>query len=268
MTLPGRNWSRRTFLGAVGATAAAVFLNAGCGPGNRLRVFGASSLTEALSDVGRAFGADSREGPEFNFAASSVLATQIAEGAPADLFASADEVQMAHLLDSGKVSSSRIIAMNELAVVAGSGSGVRAWTDLASPDLRLVIAAPAVPVGRYTRDVLDRSALDAEFGSEFRDAVLSNVRSEELSARAVLAKVELGEADAGIVFATDSLVADADLATIAVPASVSVQAVYPAAVVTGSERAVIAGEFLDFVTSSEGQALLVARGFGPGVEPS
>lgn len=259
--MPGRIISRRKALAGLGLAPFALAAGSACDGGPAPNVFAASSLTEALTDAADRVAEDGMARPNLNFAASSVLATQILEGAPADLFVSADKIQMDRLVAKQLTTSPRVVATNQPTVIAGAGAALDSFRDLRRPGLRLILAGPAVPIGRYARLVLDRAAASPAYGPEFREAVLSNVRSEELSARAVLAKVELGEADAGIVFRTDARVADEGTVTLGIPSPLQVRAVYPAADVRDSAHRAEAEAFLAFLLSPSGQALLVRRGF-------
>ncbi len=249
-------------LAGLGLAPFALAAGPACGGAPGPSVFAASSLTEALADAADRFADGGAARPGLNFAASSVLATQIIEGAPADMFVSADEVQMDRLLAAGEAVTPRVVAMNSPAVVARLAAGVETFFDLSRPGLRVVLAGPSVPIGRYARLVLDGAAADPAFGAEFSDGVLANVRSEELSARAVLAKVQLGEADAGFVFRTDANLAGGATRSVEIPGAFQVSAVYPAAVIRKSSRQNEAAAFLEFLLSPGGQSLLVRRGFG------
>ncbi|RPJ35503.1 MAG: molybdate ABC transporter substrate-binding protein, partial [Planctomycetaceae bacterium] len=160
-----------------------------------ITVFAASSLTDAFEEIGAAFEAEN-PGVDvvFNFGSSSSLATQLAEGAPADVFASANPKQMQVAQDAGRITGSpRIFARNRLAVIvpADNPAGIESVTDLAKPGLLLVLAAPGIPVRDYTDTMLD------QLGEDMKSAVLANLVSEEDNVRQVVAKVALGEADAG-----------------------------------------------------------------------
>ncbi|MFN0093653.1 MAG: molybdate ABC transporter substrate-binding protein [Dehalococcoidia bacterium] len=228
-------------------------------------VFAASSLTEAFKEAGAAF-SERHTGTKvtFNFGASSALATQINEGAPADVFASADAAQMRVVADSGNASGPVTFATNvPVVVVASSGSPVASFADLAKPGLRLVFAAPEVPIGRYARDILtNASRASGGPGAEFSAKVLANVKSNEANVRAVLTKVRLGEADAGIVYATDAGIAGSGTTTVAIPAEFNVVAQYPVAVVKDAEHVAVAKAWVAFLLSPEGQAVLAKYGFG------
>ena len=237
---------------------------AGCsgdGDGSEVTVFAASSLSDVFSEVAdaRAEGGTVR----FNFASSAALATQIEEGAPADVFASADLAQMERLRSKGLVGEAFAFATGRPVIVVAKGSRrVTELGDLAKPGVRLVLAAKDVPIGGYARQVLARASSGA-LGGDFSEKALANLRSEELNVRAVLVKVQLGEADAGIVYATDIAAGGDGVRAIEIPAEFNVTARYFIAVVHGGEGAAEAQRFIAFVLRDEGQAILRQRGFGP-----
>ncbi len=173
-----------------------------------LNVFAAASLTEPFSEIAKLF-ESTHPGTEvvFNFAGSQQLAQQIIEGAPADVFASANTKQMDGVIDAGWIEdgSQQTFATNSLVVVLpqDNPAGLEELADLAQPGLKLVFAAKEVPVGQYSLDFLDKASADPGFGAAYRDDVLGNVVSYEDNVKAVLTKVVLGEADAGIVYASD-----------------------------------------------------------------
>lgn len=227
-------------------------------------VFAASSLTEAFKEAGAAFqAANPRTKVTFNFAASSALAVQLNEGAPADVFASADNAQMKVVTDKGAAREPRTFVKNLPVVVVPRGSSaVGGFGDLQKPGLNLVLAAPEAPIGRYSRDILTRaSAPQGGISPNFSERVLANLKSNEPNVRAVLAKVQLGEADAGIVYKTDLAAAGGDVTAIEVPTQYNIVAEYPIAVVSASRKPAVASAFVTFVLSPVGQAILQKAGF-------
>jgi molybdate transport system substrate-binding protein len=245
---------------AVRASAIALALLAvGCGDGRtRLTVFAASSLTEAFQDLEARFeAAHPQVDVQLTFAGSQALRLQIAEGAPADVFASADAAHLAALEEAGLVEAPEVFAENAPALVVPPGSPIQGFEDLPRAE-RIVIGDAAVPVGRYARAVLDRA--EAALGRPWRDTVDAHVVSEERNVRHVRAKVELGEADAAIVYRTDALASDR-LRAVAVPEAFLVRAAYPIAVVRGSRHRGWAVRFVAMVLGEEGRAVLGARGF-------
>jgi len=234
-----------------------------------LTVMAAASLTVPFNELGRQFEAQHPNVKvEFSFAGSQQLAQQIASAAPADVFASAspkymDAAVSAKRVDSGTVKnfvSNRLVMI----VPAGNPAGLKQLSDLSRPGLKLVLAAKAVPVGQYALDFLDKAVKDPAYGSTYKDQVLKNVVSYEDNVKSVLTKVQLGEADAGIVYTTDSAGdAAAKVIQIAIPDALNVIAVYPIAPITNSANPSLANAFIDLVLSPSGQAVLAKYGFLP-----
>ena len=232
-----------------------------------LIVFAAASLTDAFTEMGAAYeAANPGVTVTFSFAGSPILRTQIEEGAAVDVFASANKKEMDALVSSGMVNAEapKALLTNDLVVIlpAANPAGVAQLADLAKPGLKLVLAAEEVPVGNYARQSLEK--MNAQFGSGFRERVLSNIVSNEDNVRQVLAKVQLGEADAGIVYRSDAVAAP-DLKTIEIPTDMNVIAAYPIAPLLGSTHPEAALNFVKFVLSSSGQAILKKWGFAPPV---
>jgi molybdate transport system substrate-binding protein len=233
-----------------------------------LTVFAAASLTDAFEQIATDFeslnpGAD----VIFNFGGSSALATQLVNGAPADVFASANARQMQVVQDGGRIASEpRTFARNLLVLVtpADNPANITTLRDLSNPGVKLVLAAPDVPVRTYTDLLLARLASLPTYGEAYRAAVLSNLVSEEDNVRQVLLKVALGEADAGIVYQTDVTPDSAgQVFTIPIPRAVNSLARYPIAATTESANPELAQAFVDYVLSEAGQATLVQWGFVP-----
>lgn len=233
-----------------------------------LLVFAAASLTDAFGEVGRTL---ERSYPglriTFNFAASSTLRTQILQGARADVFASADERNMQQLQEAGLLWTRPVLfARNEPVVVvpASNPAGIGSIRDLARPGLKLVVAAPEVPIGAYTRTILANLSRDPSFGADFADRVLRNVASQEPNVRASLARVALGEADATFVYRSDvTSEYGPRVRVIEIPRWANVIAQYPIAVVRGAPNPVGARRFIEFVLSDGGQRILMRWGFLP-----
>ncbi len=221
---------------------------AGCGGGSdRLTVSAASSLRTVLP----ALIGDAR----LNVGGSGVLATQITEGAPVDVVALADIAIMNGLHAKGAIAKPVPIATNRLTIIVAPGNPahIASPADLARPGVRLVLAQPAVPVGEYARQALSTLHLQRAF---------ANVVSNEDAVAGVVAKVRLGEADAGIVYATDAA-GDSTIASVAIPTGAQPSIVYAAAVVSASSHAAAARELVATLAGSNGQAALAAAGFGP-----
>ncbi len=230
-----------------------------------LTVFAAASLTDAFTEIGAAFdAANPGVTTTFNFAGSQALRTQIEEGAPADVFASASGKEMETLVTGTFVGAdvSQVFLSNKLIVIlpADIPAALEKLEDLASPGIKIVLAAEEVPVGKYARQALD--LMDASFGAGYKDKVLANVVSNEDNVKQVVAKVQLGEADAGIVYVSD-VVAAPELKSIEIPADLNVIAKYPIAPLVKSENADLAAKFIEYVLSAEGQVVLAKWGFVP-----
>ena len=238
------------------------------GPRN-LTVFAAASLSEAFTDIGEAFKA-AHPGIEvtYNFTGSQQLAQQLAHGAPADVFASANQLQMDAVVEAGRVDagSPQIFAHNRLVVIypKENPAGLASLRDLAKPGLKLVLAAKEVPVGGYSIQFLEKASQSPDFGADFMDLALSNVVSYEENVRAVYNKVALDEADAGIVYATDIPKDNPDaVGKVDIPDELNVVAEYPVAPVSDSSNLELAGEFVAYLLSPEGQKVLAEYGFSP-----
>lgn len=234
-----------------------------------LTIFAAASLTDAFQEIGKKFEATA-PGTRiaFNFAGSQQLAQQIVQGAPADVFASANTQQMNVVIQAGQVAdnSPRIFARNRLVVIYPVDNPARLTTlpDLARPGVKIVLADKAVPVGQYAVYFLGKASADATFGSSYKDAVLKNVVSYEQNVKAVLSKVQLGEADAGIVYTTDVTPDAADkVGRIDIPDQYNTIAAYPIATIKGSKHADLAEQFVTYVLSANGQTILAKYGFIP-----
>jgi molybdate transport system substrate-binding protein len=230
-----------------------------------LNVFAAASLTDAFNEIGKNFEATNPGVTvTFNFAGSQALQTQIEQGAPADVFASANKTEMDALISGSYVSQDapQIFLHNKLVVIlpGDNPGGLSKLEDLAKPGIKLVLAAEEVPVGKYARQALD--TMNGQFGSDFEDKVLANVVSNEDNVKQVVAKVQLGEADAGIVYTSDAVAAP-ELKTIEIPDDLNVIAKYPIAPLGKSANADLAKAFIEYVLSTEGQAVLQKWGFTP-----
>jgi molybdate transport system substrate-binding protein len=216
-----------------------------------LRVFAAASLTDAFTELGEAFEQDRPDlDVELAFASSSDLARQVVEGAPADVYASADTANMDKVTESGAATGTPVaFATNraEIIVAPGNPLAISGLEDLADRDLVVVLCAPEVPCGAYAEEVFARAGV-----SVTPDSFEENVRG-------VVTKVTLGEADAGIVYRTDVLTADDAASGVEIPAAVNVVAEYPIATVSSADAA---DEFVDFVTSAAGRDVLESYGFG------
>jgi molybdate transport system substrate-binding protein len=221
------------------------------GPGE-LTVFAAASLTAAFGELGERFAA-ANGGAEvtFNFAGSQALATQIRQGAPADVFASADTANMGKVKDLVGTPQSFASNLLQIVVERGNPKGVEGLADLAGGDLKVVLASAEVPAGRYAAEAL------AKAGVAVRPVSLED------NVKAVVTKVSLGEADAGIVYVTDVTAGGDRVEGVDIPRDQNVAAAYPIATVRASRNPSLAQSFVDLVRSAEGQGVLARHGFRP-----
>ncbi|MBI3872442.1 MAG: molybdate ABC transporter substrate-binding protein [candidate division Zixibacteria bacterium] len=242
---------------------AVAFALMGVAHGEELHVFAAASLTEAFAEIAKTFKAAHRGvSIEFNFAGSQILRTQIEQGAAADVFASADRVHAEALQEKKLLGATSIFARNVLVVITPTDAPrVSELTDLTRPGIKIVVASPTVPVGRYTSQALRTMAGSGLYGDDFQTRVQTNVASQELNVRAVLAKVALGEADAGFVYRTDAMTATTKVRVLAIPQRLNVVAEYPIGVLARSSSRDLAREFVELVTGPDGQAILRKYGF-------
>jgi molybdate transport system substrate-binding protein len=232
-----------------------------------LTVLAAASLTSAFGQESTRFHAKyPSDTVEFTFNGSNTLEQQLEQGASGDIFASADTKTMDKAKTAGLLgtSGSSPFAHNRLVVIVPKSNPAHIATlqDLARPGLKIDVAAPAVPVGNYTLQALDKMAASTDYGATYATAVKSNFVSQEQAVTNVVQKVSLGEADAGFVYTTDANSAKSQLDEIAIPDAFNVIATYPIAVLKGSANAAEAQKFVDFVRSAEGQAILSSFGFG------
>jgi molybdate transport system substrate-binding protein len=252
----------RIRLAAVLAVAALVL--AACGGGddkssggssgspNELKVFAAASLTAAFTELGQRYtSANGGTKVTFNFAGSQALATQIQQSAPADVFASADTTNMDKVKDL--VGTPQSFASNLLAIVVEKGNpmSVEGLDDLGNGDLKVVLAAEDVPAGRYAKQVLDKAGVSV------------TPVSQEDNVKAVVTKVSLGEADAGIVYVTDVAAGGDKVEGVDIPETQNVLATYPIATVKAGKAQDKAQAFVDLVRSDQGQRVLEQFGFLP-----
>jgi molybdate transport system substrate-binding protein len=213
-----------------------------------ITVYAAASLTDVFPKIDPS--------PRYSFGASSTLAAQITQGAPADVFASANTTIPAQLFASGLVQKPVVFTRNRLVLVVPTSNpaGIHSVYDLRKPGVKLVIAASAVPVGSYTLQVLKQMGLTS---------VLSNVVSRESDVRSVLSKVALGEADAGFVYSTDAKTAPGKVKVIKIPAWAQPKVTYAMAVVSSSSNKAAARQFIKEVVGKAGQKKMRAAGFLP-----
>jgi molybdate transport system substrate-binding protein len=225
-----------------------------------LTVFAASSLTDAFREIGQAFEAEKSIPVTFNFGASSQLRTQLQQGAVADVFASADQAQMNIARSDGSIAGPEVtFARNRLVVITprNNPGQITGAADLGRPDIKLVTATPEVPIGAYTQTMFDTMSTIEAFGADFKDRANANVVSREPNVRQVVAKVQLGEADAAVVYQSDVTPASApDLMTMPIPDDLNTLASYPIALVANGPQAELGQAFIDMVMSPAGQGVL------------
>ena len=237
-----------------------------------LHVFAAASLSEAFTELCVEF---ERIHPgvsvRFNFAGSQQLVFQMEQGASADVFASADQRWMDYAREHDLVTpESRIFARNRLVVIVPRTNPARIarLEDLARRGVKLVLAADAVPAGKYSREVLRNLRAAPGYPPEYDKRVLANVVSEEDNVKAVVAKVQLGEADAGVVYRSDVTGAVAGhVRVFEIADPYNILASYPIAVTRSAADSEIARAFLELVESPTGQRALAQHGFLPAEQP-
>ena len=240
-------------------------------PTQTLNVFAAASLTDAFMTIGIGFEA-THPGVKvnFNFAGSQILRTQLEQGAVADIVAFADQKNMDASIADNLVAADEYqdFATNSMTIILppsnpGTVSNIK---DLARPGLKLVVADASVPAGEYARQVLTNLSKDPANGPDFNSKVMANLVSNETDVRQVVTKVELGEADAGIVYASDAIAAQ-ELITIPIPDQFNVVAHYPIAILSHSPNRNLASAFVEYVASPSGQAIMSEWGFTPVHKP-
>ena len=221
------------------------------GAGGPVTVFAAASLTEAFTDLQTGLSVT------YSFGGSGALATQIQQGAPADVVATADAATMQRLDDAGLVETPVTFASNalEILVAPRNPKGVRTLTDLARPDLKVVLVDDSVPAGRYAAQAIQAA------GTTVRPV------SRETDVKAAVSKVTLGEADATVVYVTDVLAAGSAGQGVAIPPGANVPAEYRIAVVKAAARHGAGAAFVDAVVGTAGQDVLRRRGFLPAPGP-
>ena len=231
---------------------------------NTLNVFAAASLTGSFTAIAAKY---QQAHPDvvikLNFAGSQILEQQIANGAAADVFASADLANMTKASDAGLVGVSQVFVKNRLTVIipASNPGHINTLYDLANKGVKIDIEAPTVPAGKYSLQVLAKMALSPQYGPAYVKAVKANFVSLETDVKAVVTKVQLGEVDAGYVYVTDAAAAKDKVTMIPIPDIYNVIAQYPIAVTKGSTHASDAQAFMQYIFSKDGQDVLQQYGF-------
>ncbi len=260
---PSPLWSRRAWLGGAGASGLGLLLGGALGgcrggaPGEVLNVAAAMSLAEAMGRI-EALAESEEPGTDvvLNLAGSQALAAQLLAGARADVFVSANAVQLQRVVDAGLAEPPQVIASNRLVAIVAQGSGIVRPAQLGDGGVKVVLAAPEVPAGVYAREALGMMGL--------RRAVLDNLVSDEENVRAVVQRVSLGEADAGIVYATDvRAAAPGSVEVIELPEVASIRARYLASPLRDSKGPAKAAAWVAMLRASPAQAIFAELGFGP-----
>ena len=264
--------SYRILIAALAISSFAVVGLAGCGgssgggEGGTLAVFAASSLTDAFGVLAKSF-EEQNPGIEVrqSFESSSTLLTQIQQGAPADVFASAAEEEMDTAVDDGLVAGEpEIFARNREVVMVpkDNPANVQSMRDLTKPGIRLVLAEEGVPAADYALEILGKA--NAEYWGGFKQDVLSNVVSREADVRASVGRVALGDADATFGYASDYTPDTRDrVRVIQIPEDLNIVAIYPIAALKDAKDPDLARKWVDLVVSDEGQRVLGEWGFEP-----
>jgi molybdate transport system substrate-binding protein len=218
-----------------------------------LTVLAAASLSESFKELGTAFEAK-HPGSKvtFSFDASSALATQANNGAPADLFASADQANMKKVTDAGNATGPKVFTHNKLAIIVAKGNPKKVKSLADFPKISFVLCAPEVPCGKYGVEALSKAGVKAQ------------PKSLETNVKGVVTKVTSGEADAGIGYVTDAKAAAASAEGVDIADAQNVIAEYPMAVLKQSANSNLAYAFVDYILGSEGQAVLAKYGFAAG----
>jgi molybdate transport system substrate-binding protein len=235
-------------------------------PSIELNILGAASLKGALDAARTAYEA-SRAGVTLTIStdSSAALETKIEQGAPADVFLSADTTNPKKLVDGGFANGAAVnFAGNKLTVIVAKDNpaGITSPADLAKPGVKVIAAGDEVPITKYATQLVQNLAREAGYRAGFAAAYAANIVSREENVKAVVAKVALGEGDAAITYVTDAK-ASADVLPIEVPAAANVPATYAAVVVKASANAEAARAFLDWLVGADGQAVLATFGFLP-----
>jgi molybdate transport system substrate-binding protein len=257
---------RAAAVGLCFVVLAACSTTSGAETGSTLTIFAASSLEAALEAAASAYEA-ANPGTTLTVStdSSAALATQIEQGAPADVFLSADTSNPQKLVDAGLAAGEPVaFAANLLTIIvpADNPAGVTAAADLARDGLHIIAAGDEVPITRYATQLVDNLAVQPGAPADFAAAYAANVASKEDNASAVVAKIALGEGDAGIVYVTDAAAADG-VKTIDVPDAANVLATYAGMVVGASPNQAGAKTFLEWLAGPDGEAVLAEFGFLP-----
>jgi molybdate transport system substrate-binding protein len=231
-----------------------------------LTIYGAASLKGALEAAKAAYAtANAGTTVTLSTGSSAALETQIEQGAPADVFLSADTTNPKKLVDAGLADGVAVtFAANELTVIVPTANpaGITSLKDLARSGVKVIAAGDEVPITKYATQLVDNLAKEAGYPADFAAKYTANIASKEEDVKSVVAKLEIGEGDAGIVYVTDAK-ASTKVTTVDVPQSADVPATYAGVVVKASKNAAAAKAFLDWFAGPDGQAILSSFGFLP-----
>jgi molybdate transport system substrate-binding protein len=224
---------------------------------SELTVFAAASLRAAFEAFVPAVQAATGMMPVYSFDASSALRAQIEQGAPADVFASADTTNVVTLLEAGLARAPVVFACNQLTIIVPTGNpaGIASAADLGRPGVKVIAAGDEVPITRYAMQLVVALGIS--------EAYAANVVSREDNAAAVRSRIELGEGDAAIVYRTDAIASGDKVVQVALPPGVDVPATYAAAIVAATDQPVESSTFLAWLVGSDGQSGLASFGFLP-----
>jgi molybdate transport system substrate-binding protein len=230
-----------------------------------LTIFGAASLKDVLAEIEAAYEAATGARLTISTGSSAALETQIEQGAPADVLLAADTANPQKLVDAGLAEGQIVpVAGNRLSVIVPSANpaAIRSPADLATPGVKIIAAGDEVPITKYAGELVANLALEPGYPADFAAAYAANIVSKEEDVKSVVAKIEIGEGDAGIVYATDATTST-EVASIVVPDSANVMARYAGVVVKASAEVEAATMFLDWLVGPDGQAILADFGFTP-----
>jgi molybdate transport system substrate-binding protein len=236
-----------------------------------ITVFAAASLTEVFHAMGTAFQTSNPDAHvTFNFASSGTLVAQLSQGAKADAFAAADQNTMNNARNAGAVTGQdQVFARNSLIIIVPTSNPahITGLKDLAHPGVKVVTANTTVPIGQYTQNMLSKASADPSYGSDFQSKFQANVVSQQTDDKQIVAQVQLGEADAAVVYATDITPAtQSQLTPVQIPSQLNTEVVYPIATTHGDNPT--GGQaFVNYVLSPTGQAVLKTWNFLPPTGP-
>ncbi len=253
------------------AAILAIFVIASLAGGSgteELVVFCAASLTGAFGEIGQIYEDETGVDVILNFDGTQAIRTQVEQGACADVFVSANKKHMDALMAEGFMEndSVSIFTENRMVVIVpkGNPADVQSLSDLAKPGVMIIMGIKEAPFGSYALQVLDNLANDSDYGPEYREAVISNVISQETTVSQLVSKIALGEADAGFAYQSDiSPELSEQVSKVEIPDRYNVVAEYPIGVLKEAENPEEAASFIEFVTSPEGRAVLERYGFQP-----